>query len=457
MKPLIIKQSTIVNEGRSFIADIIIEDDLIRDIGHFGVIKDYDVIDGRGKYLLPGIIDTHVHFRDPGLTYKGDIYSESKAAIAGGVTSFIDMPNTIPNTMTADQLKVKAGIASKSSLANYSFYLGISTGNYSDLLQLDRNRIAAITDDGLYFSGKGNMLCNNPDFMEKLFSSSDSIISIHSEEEEIIDRNIAAAICKYGDKIPIEMHGLIRSEEACYISTYRAIQFAKKHKTRLHLLHLSTAKEAQLFENGLPITEKRITSEVCIHHLWFCDEDYKKLGTAIKWNPSIKTKHDRSALLEALNDDRIDIVSTDHAPHTLAEKQKDYLNAPSGGPMVQHSLVAMLELVKRKTITIEKLVDKMSHNAALLYKIHNRGFIRPGYYADLVLVDLNSKWTVNENNILYKCGWSPFNGHTFSSMVCTTIVNGNIVYNNGVFNESIMGKPLSFNNTIKTEKTDNEL
>jgi len=444
MKSIVIKQANIVNEGEVFVADIFIQNGIIQDIGQLDGAVDSIVIDGAGKYILPGIIDTHVHFREPGLTHKGDIYTEAKAAVAGGITSFIEMPNTIPNTLTSKLIKEKEKIASEQSLANYSFYLGINTGNYNELKNVDNNTVAAITDDGLYFSGAGNLLSNNSEYMKKLFASTDNIISLHCEDESIIDKNLRVALEQYGDTIPIEEHSRIRSEEACYQSTIRVLEMAKKYNTRLHVLHLSTAKEAMLFSNDVHISEKRVTSEVCIHHLWFCDEDYKTLGVNIKWNPSIKKKEDRSELMRALNDDRIDIVSTDHAPHTQKEKQQNYISSASGGPMVQHALVAMLELVKQKATSIEKVVEKMCHNPAILFGIEKRGFIRIGYYADLVIVDMNRKLKIDGSNILYKCGWSPFIGYTFSSTVCTTIVNGHIAYHQRIFDESEKGKQLTF-------------
>lgn len=452
MKSIVIKQANIVNEGEVFVADILIQNGIIQDIGQLDGAVDSIVIDGAGKYILPGLIDTHVHFREPGLTHKGDIYTEAKAAVAGGITSFIEMPNTIPNTLTCSLIKEKERIASEKSLANYSFYLGINTGNYNELMNVDNGTVGAITDDGLYFSGTGNMLSNNSDYMQKLFASTDSIISLHCEDESIVEDNLRIARERYGDNIPIEEHSRIRSEEACYQATFRVLEMANKFNTRLHVLHLSTGKEARLFGNDVHISEKRVTSEVCIHHLWFCDEDYKTLGVDIKWNPSIKRKEDRDELMRALNDDRIDIVSTDHAPHTQTEKQQNYISSASGGPMVQHALVAMLDLVKQKATSIEKVVEKMCHNPAILFGIEKRGFIRKGYYADLVIVDMNEKWKVDSANILYKCGWSPFMGYTFSSAVCTTIVNGHIVYHQEIFDESIMGKQLTFKSLKQNAK-----
>lgn len=444
--PILIQNANIVNEGKIFVADVLIEDGIIFCIGKLPMASNYKIIDATGKYLFPGVIDAQVHFREPGLTHKGDIFSESKAAIAGGVTSFIDMPNTIPNTLTTEILNEKFRIASERSLANYSFFLGVNGKNIEEVIKMDTSHFIGVSDDGLYFSGKGNLLADNPDTMEKLFSNCKSIIAIHSETEQIIEENEKIYKAKYGENIPIECHPLIRSEEACYLASERAIQLANKHNARLHILHLSTEAETHLFQNNIPLEEKKITTEVSIHHLWFSDKDYKRLGTLIKWNPAIKTEKDKNGLLKALLDDRIDIVTTDHAPHTLEEKQKPYLQSMSGAPMVQHSLNIMLELYKQGLIPLEKIAEKMSHNVAKLYSIEKRGFIREGYFADLVLVDLNSFWTVNKENILYKCGWSPLEGQTFHSKITHTFVNGNLVYENECFYEFIPGQRLKFNN-----------
>ena len=444
--PILIKNATIINEGKIVVVDVLIAEDIISKIGNVPLAPNYKVIDGTGKHLFPGIIDAQVHFREPGLTHKGDIYSESKAAIAGGVTSFIDMPNTIPNVLTTEILNEKFRIASERSLANYSFFLGVNGKNIEEVIKMDTSHFIGVSDDGLYFSGKGNLLADNPGTMEKLFSNCKSIIAIHSETEQIIEENEKIYKAKYGENIPIECHPLIRSEESCYLATERAIQLANKHNARLHILHLSTEAETHLFQNNIPLEEKKITTEVSIHHLWFSDKDYKRLGTLIKWNPAIKTEKDKIGLLKALLDDRIDIVTTDHAPHTLEEKQKPYLQSMSGAPMVQHSLNVMFELYKQGLIPLEKIAEKMCHNVAKLYRIEKRGFIREGYFADLVLVDLNSSWTVNKENILYKCGWSPLEGQTFHSKITHTFVNGNLVYENEGFYEFIPGQRLKFNN-----------
>jgi len=443
-KPLLIKDATIVNEGNIFVADILIDKEIIAQIGNINASENYEIINAKGLHLLPGVIDSHVHFRTPGLTHKGDLHSETGAAIAGGVTSFIDMPNTIPNVLTQETLADKFELAAQHSFANYSFYMGINTTNWDEAMKTDPSKICALTDDGLYFSGKDQLLVSNDSYMEKVFKECPMRIAIHSEDEEIINSELNFARAKYGDNIPAEMHPKIRTEEACISSTKKAIAVAKKYYTRLHILHLSTAKEAALFDNTLPLNEKRITSEVCVHHLWFCDEDYKRLGAKIKWNPAIKTSADREGLLHALIEDRIDIISTDHAPHLLQEKSLSYEKAPGGAPMVQHSLVAMLEMVHLKKISLEKVVQKMSHNVAQLYNIERRGFIKEGYQADLVLVDLNAAWKVDKANILYKCGWSPFEGTMFHSKVIKTIVNGTIVYDNGIISEKKVGQPLKF-------------
>ncbi len=443
-QPLLIRGASIVNEGNTFIADVLIEDGTIVQIGTILTKANCEIIDANGLYLLPGVIDAHVHFREPGFMHKGDLYSESRAAIAGGVTSFIDMPNTIPNVLTQEIVEDKFNRAAQNSFANYSFYMGINTSNWEEALKTDPAKICALTDDGLYFSGCDQLLVSNPDYMEKVFRECPMRIAIHSEDEEIIDVRLRLARENFGDHIPVEWHPKIRTAEACVSATKKAIAVAKKYNTRLHILHLSTGKEAVLFENNFPLHQKKITAEVCVHHLWFCNDDYKSLGSKIKWNPAIKTADDREALLLALIEDRIDIVSTDHAPHGMEEKLLSYEKCPGGAPMVQHSLVAMLELVHNNKISLEKVVQKMSHNVAELFGIERRGFIREGYHADLVLVDLNAPWTVNSSNILYKCGWSPFEGTLFHSKVIKTIVNGDVVYNNGVISDKRMGQPLKF-------------
>ena len=443
---ILIKNSTIVNEGRSFVADVLLSDGLIRKIGNIDSEPNHKVIDGTGKHLFPGIIDGQVHFRDPGLTHKGDLYTESKAAIAGGVTSFIDMPNTVPNILTVESLNEKYEIASKKSLANYSFFLGVNGDNIDDVIKMDTSKFIGVSDDGLYFTKKGNLLADSPDTMEKLFANCKSIIAIHSEKEEIVEANEQAFREKYGEAIPAKSHPIIRSAEGCYEATKRAIELAKKHNARLHILHLTTEVETHLFQNNIPLKQKKITTEVSVHHLWFSDKDYEQLGMLIKWNPAIKTEKDKQGLLKALLDDRIDIITTDHAPHTLEEKQKPYFQSMSGAPMVQHTLNCMLEFYKQGLISLEKIVEKMCHNPAILYNMTNRGFIREGYYADLTLVDLSSQWTVTKDNLLYKCGWSPLEGTTFQTAIKQTFVNGNLVYDNGTFNENNFGMSIEFIN-----------
>jgi dihydroorotase len=441
---ILIRNTTIVNEGKSFIADVLLSDGLIQKIGKIEIEPNYKVIDGTDKHLFPGIIDGQVHFRDPGLTHKGDLYTESKAAIAGGVTSFIDMPNTVPNILTVESLKEKYEIASTKSLANYSFFLGVNGDNIDDVIKTDTSQFIGVSDDGLYFTKKGNLLADNPEIMEKLFANCKSIIAIHSEKEEIVEKNEQAFREKYGDDIPAKFHPIIRSTEGCYEATKRAIEIAEKHNARLHILHLTTEAETHLFRNDIPLREKKITTEVSIHHLWFADKDYEKLGMLIKWNPAIKTEQDKEGLLKALLDDRIDIITTDHAPHTLEEKEQSYFKSMSGAPMVQHALNCMLEFYKKDLISLEKIVDKMCHNPAILYKMTNRGFIREGYCADLTLVDLNSKWTVAKENLLYKCGWSPLEGTIFQTEIKQTFVNGNLVYDNGLWNEDEKGMAIDF-------------
>jgi len=438
----LIKNISLVNEGKIMVTDLIIENGIIHKIGNINDDNDENIIDGTGKHLFPGIIDGQVHFREPGLTHKGDLYTESKAAIAGGVTSFIDMPNTFPNVLTIDILNEKYRIASQKSLANFGFFLGVNGDNLNDVINLDTSKLLGVSDDGLYFTKKGNLLADNPETMEKLFANCKSIIAIHSEKEQIVEENEIFYREKFGENIPIELHPIIRSEKACYEATKRAIDIANKHKAHLHILHLTTEAETHLFRNDIPLQEKNITTEVSVHHLWFSENDYHRLGTLIKWNPAIKTEKDKTGLLKALLDDRIDIVTTDHAPHTLEEKQKPYFQSMSGAPIVQHSLNIMLEFYKQGLITLEKIAEKMCHNPATLYRIEKRGFIREGFYADLTIVDLNSSYTVDKNTILSKCGWSPLEGTTFQTKVTHTFVNGNLVYDNGHFNEAKKGQAL---------------
>lgn len=442
----LIKNISIVNEGQIIVADLLIDDGLIHSIGQLIDHKNVKVVDGTGKYLFPGIIDGQVHFREPGLTHKGDIYTESKAAVAGGVTSYIDMPNTLPNVLTIEILEEKYKIASEKSLANFGFFLGVNGDNLDYVINLDKSKLLGVSDDGLYFTKKGNLLADNPETMEKLFANCKSIIGIHSEKEQIIEENEHIYREKYGEDVPVEFHPIIRSEEACYEATKRAINLANKHKARLHILHLTTEAETHLFRNDIPLKEKNVTTEVSVHHLWFSDTDYKRLGTLIKWNPAIKTDKDRKGLLKALLDDRIDIVTTDHAPHTLEEKNKQYFQAMSGAPIVQFSLNIMLEFFKQGIISLEKIAEKMCHNPATLYNIEKRGFIREGYFADLTIVDLDSTWKVSKENILSKCGWSPLEETIFQTKVTQTFVNGNLVYDNGKINESKRGMALTVGN-----------
>ncbi|MCD6544957.1 MAG: dihydroorotase [Flavobacteriaceae bacterium] len=445
MQTILIKNAKVVNEGIAEVLDVLIEGELIfkikKNIENYPV--DTQVIDADGKYLLPGIIDDQVHFREPGLTRKATIASESRAAVAGGITSFIEMPNTVPQATTQEILEEKFKTASKSSYANYSFMIGGTNDNLEELLKTDMKNVAAIK---LFLgSSTGNMLVDDEEVLEKIFSSTKMLIAVHCEDEATVKNNLDKQKNIYGDDIPIELHPVIRSEEACYLSSSKAVALAKKTGARLHVFHLSTAKETELFTNEIPLEEKMITAEICVHHLWFNDKDYAQKGTLIKWNPAIKTEKDRLGLWEALLDDRLDVIATDHAPHTLEEKQQVYTKAPSGGPLVQHALLAMMEMVRNKKITIEKMVEKMCHNPAILFKIENRGFIKEGYFADLVLIDANKDQVVEKENILYKCGWSPFEGTQFHTTVLQTFVNGNLIYDQGKFNNEIKGKRLIFN------------
>lgn len=442
MQPTIIKNISIVNEGQITIADVLIENGIIQKIGRAPAFPDIKIIDGNGKYLLPGIIDAQVHFRDPGLTHKADLYTESKAAIAGGVTSFIDMPNTKPNVLTMEVWKEKYRIAQSKSLANFGFFMGVNADNIDDILQMDTAQFLAVSDDGLYFTKKGNLLADNPQVMEKLFANYKCIIAVHAEKEAIVSANEEVYKQQYGEQIPFHLHPLIRNETACIEATKDFIELAEKYKARLHILHLSTSAEARLFRNDIPLKDKKITTEVCVQHLWFSEKDYDRLGALIKWNPAIKSENDRKGLMQALLDDNIDLITTDHAPHTLEEKAGNYFTAVSGAPMVQHSLNIMLEFYKQGIIPIEKIAEKMCHNPAILYQIKDRGFIREGYAADLVIIDMNSKWKVTKDNTLYKCGWSPMEGTEFQSRVTHTFVNGHLVYENGTFYEEIKGQPL---------------
>ncbi len=441
----LLKNGKVVNEGNIAEVDVLLDGEFIVKIAPNISDVNAKVIDVNGNYILPGIIDDQVHFREPGLTHKGTIATESRAALGGGITTFMEQPNTVPQATTIEKLEQKFTTASKTAYANYSFPFGGTNDNLEELKRLDKNSCSGIK---LFLgSSTGNMLVDDEQVIEKIFSSTEMVISAHCEDETTIRRNLAEYKTKYGEDIPIECHPLIRSEEACYLSSSRAIALAKKTGARLHVFHLSTGKETDLFTNDIPLEEKKITAEVCIHHLWFSDSDYKEKGSLIKWNPAVKTAQDRDALWEALLDDRIDVVATDHAPHTLAEKDNVYTKAPSGGPLVQHALPAMLEKHLEGKISLEKITQKMCHNPAILFQVEKRGYVREGFYADLAIVDLDSPWKVTKENIAYKCGWSPFEGNTFKASVTRTFVNGHLAYDNGVFSKERNAKRLTFNRT----------
>jgi len=438
----LIKNAQLVNEGNIYPSDVLIEDKIIKQIAAEINIEADKIIDAEGLHLLPGVIDDQVHFREPGLTHKANIYTESKAAVAGGITSFMEMPNTNPQTLTQKLLEDKYQIAAQSSIANYTFFMGVSNNNLSEVLKTNPKNVGAIKI--FMGSSTGNMLVDNKNVLEEIFTKSPMLIAVHCEDEETIQENIIKAKKEFGEDVPISEHPNIRSAEACYKSSSMAVELAKKYNTRLHVFHISTEKEIALFDNKLPLKEKRITAEVCIHHLWFDESNYAEKGTFIKWNPAIKKKSDKEALLQALLDDKLDLIATDHAPHTLEEKNNTYFNAPSGGPLVQHALPAMLSFANQGKIGLEKVVEKMCHSPAICFQIENRGFIREGYFADLVLVDLNKPCRVNKDNILYKCGWSPFEGETFNAHITHTLVNGHIAYENGGFDEAQRGMRLTF-------------
>jgi len=443
MRSKLILNAKIINEGQVFESDVLIEDHRISKISVDLQSHQADiVIDAGGKFLVPGAIDDQVHFREPGLTHKGTIYTESRAAVAGGVTSFMEMPNTVPQVLSQELLADKYGIGRQASLANYSFYMGVSNDNLEEALKTDKSSVCGLKI--FMGSSTGNMLVDDEKVLEAIFSKADLLIATHCEDEGIIQANTALFREKYNDDLPFGCHPLIRSEEACYKSSSFAVGLAKKHGTKLHILHISTAKEIGLFENSTPLKKKRITSEACIHHLWFDDSSYEAKGSLIKWNPAIKTAGDREAIFKSVFDDHIDVIATDHAPHTLSEKNETYLKAPSGGPLIQHGLVAMMEFYHQGTIPLEKIVEKMCHNPAILFQIKDRGFVREGYFADLVLVDPNSPWWVNKNNILAKCGWSPFEDQSFKSKVTHTFVSGHLAYENGNINEQENGFRLEF-------------
>lgn len=445
MSSILITNATIINDGRRSRSDLLIKDEFISEIGtseEMNVPAGTKIINATGLLLIPGIIDDQVHFREPGLTHKGDIQSESTAAVAGGVTSFMDMPNTNPQTITFDILNEKYLIGSENSLTNYSFYIGATNTNLNEVMRVDPANVCGIK---LFMgSSTGNMLVDDETALKELFAKATMPLTAHCEDEPTVRKNSEIYRQKYGEDLPVSMHPLIRSREACFISSSHAVKLAKEYNTRLHILHLSTADEIKLFSNDLPLKQKRITGEVCVHHLWFDESSYEDLGTLIKWNPAIKTRFDRDALISAVNNNLIDIIATDHAPHTLTEKRTSYFKAPSGGPLIQHSLVVMLELWHKKILSLEKIVEMMCHNPAILFNIRNRGFIREGYKADVCLINPDSPWNVTKDNILYKCGWSPFEGITFRSKIVQTIVNGTIVYDNGVINNEYRGQRLLF-------------
>lgn len=443
MNSWLLRDVRVVNEGRTKEADVLVRDGFIERVATEGIgsAKGVKEFDAKGKHLLPGAIDDQVHFREPGLTYKEDIAHGSAAAVAGGITTFMEMPNTIPQTLTQELLEAKYAMGAASSVANYSFYMGASNTNVDEVLRTDPRTVCGLK--AFLGSSTGNMLVDNPETLDRLFKEAHLILAIHAEDEPTIRRNMAEAVSRYGEDIPMEQHPLIRSEEACWLSSSNAVALAKKHGTRLHVLHISTARELELFAPG-QIDGKRITAEACVHHLWFTDADYKKKGALIKWNPAVKTAEDRDAIRQAVKDGRIDVVATDHAPHTIEEKEQPYAQCPSGGPLVQHALPAMLELMHQGVFSLEEVVEKMCHAPARLFQVKDRGFIREGQHADLVLVDLDAPWTVTKENLLYKCGWSPFEGQRFRSRVLRTWVNGQLVYADGEVDRSVRGMRANF-------------
>lgn len=443
-KTYILRSATIVNEGKQFQADILIKNGIIEKIG--GTITaapSAEVIDLNGKYVVPGCIDDQVHFREPGLTHKANIATESRAAVAGGITAFMEMPNTVPNALTQELLENKYQIASQTSIANYSFFMGASNENIEEVLKTDIRNVCGVKI--FMGSSTGNMLVDKEQALEGFFEKCPPVlIATHCEDEATIRANIEKYRGIYGEDVPVELHPVIRNEEACYLSSSLAVRLAKKYNSRLHILHISTAKELELFDNTIPLEQKKITAEACIHHMWFSEEDYKTKGNFIKWNPAVKTASDRDAIFQAVLDNKIDVIATDHAPHTIEEKQQSYFKAPSGGPLVQHALQAMLEKVEQGKITIERVVEKMAHAPAVLFRINKRGFIREGYYADLVVLD-KKQHTVQKSNLLYKCGWSPFEGTTFTYSIDKTFVNGSLVFENGRIIEGTAGSRMTFN------------
>ncbi|TVP48990.1 MAG: dihydroorotase [Mongoliibacter sp.] len=448
MKSILITGANIVNEGKITRSDILIKEGIIFNVGkNLSEFEADMTIDAKGKHIFPGVIDDQVHFREPGLTHKADIYTESKAAVAGGVTSYMEMPNTDPQAVTIELLEEKYSLAAEKSLANYSFFFGATNDNIEEILKVDPENVCGIK----VFQGSstGNMLVDNQESLEKIFRECKLLIATHSENDDIIKENLAKYKEEYGDDIPMKYHPKIRSEEACFDASKKVVDMARKYGTKLHVLHISTAKEVMLFDNRQPLEEKRITAEACIHHLWFSEEDYEEKGTLIKWNPAVKTAQDREGIMEGVLNGNIDVIATDHAPHTLKEKDNPYTSAPSGGPLIQHSLVAMLDLYHQGKIRLDQVAEKMCHNPSILFEVEKRGYIRPGYHADLAIVDLNDPWTVSKENILAKCGWSPFEGHEFKSKVTHTIISGHLVYDNGTFNEEKKGERLKFSRKIE--------
>lgn len=443
LKRILITNANIVNEGKITRGDIFIQHGMIETIHENLTGIEADVhIDATGKYVFPGVIDDQVHFREPGLTHKGEIYTESKAAVAGGITSYMEMPNTVPQAVTLELLEDKFEIAKQKSLANYSFFFGATNDNIEEILKVDPENVCGIK----VFQGSstGNMLVDNQESLERIFRECKLLIATHSENDTIIKTNLEKYKAEFGEDIPVKYHPKIRSAEACYDASKRVVEIAKKYGSKLHVLHISTAAEVKLFDNTIPLEAKRVTAEACIHHMWFSEEDYEQKGNFIKWNPAVKTKEDRAGVFQGVLDGHIDVIATDHAPHTIEEKGQLYGKAPSGGPLVQHSLVAMLDMYHAGQISLEMIVQKMCHNVAILFEIDKRGYLRPGYHADLVIADLEKPWTVSKENVLSKCGWSPFEGHTFKSSVTHTIVSGHLAYENGTFHEDVKGQRLKF-------------
>ncbi len=444
MSNYILKNGQLINEGKSFQGDLLIRNGIIERIDkQIDNSINAEEIDAEGKLILPGCIDDQVHFREPGLTHKANIATESRAAVAGGITSFMEMPNTVPSAVTIEKLEEKYVIASQSSLANYSFYLGTTNSNIEEIKRVNPETICGVKI--FMGSSTGDMLVDDPKALEDVFRYAPSIITTHCEDDPMIKENFQKYIKEYGEGLPAKFHPLIRSKEACYKSSSYAVSLAKKYNSRLHILHISTAKELELFRNDIPLEEKRITAEACVHHLWFSDKDYETKGNFIKWNPAVKTEKDRDGIWTGVLDNRIDVIATDHAPHTLEEKNQLYAKAPSGGPLVQHALLAMLEKSKEGIIPIERVVEKMAHAPAVLYRLQNRGFLREGYFADVVMVNPNQTHQVNKSNLLYKCGWSPFEGTTFSNSIERTFINGKIAFENDQIIECGVGSRLLFN------------